>query len=119
VHSHFGDQLRYSCSIGATHWDAERGGGAPLPGPTPEFFFAPGQIQKRVADWGPAELQERLAAAWSSFREFSAGWLEVQRSYGRDAVERVYAETLAGKTQPEHGHVLSLWNSPSEASGND
>jgi NADPH:quinone reductase-like Zn-dependent oxidoreductase len=116
VHGHFGDQLRHSCSIGATHWDAPRNGG-PLPGPKPEFFFAPGQIQKRVAEWGPAGFQERLAAAWSSFRAFTDGWLRVQRGYGREAVERVYLETLEGRTRPEDGHVLSLWDSAQEASG--
>jgi NADPH:quinone reductase-like Zn-dependent oxidoreductase len=110
VHQHFGSQLRYSCSIGATHW--EEGGAADdsLPGPKPEFFFAPGQGQRRTADWGPEEFQRRIAAAWTGFRVFSESWLEVQRGCGRDAVERVYAETLAGRTEPHHGHVLSLWN---------
>jgi NADPH:quinone reductase-like Zn-dependent oxidoreductase len=118
VHGHFGDQLRYSCSIGATHWDAPRDAGA-LSGPKPEFFFAPGQIQKRVAEWGPAGFQERIGAAWSAFRAFSEGWLRVQRGYGRDAVERVYLETLEGRARPEDGHVISLWDSEEEASGGD
>jgi len=110
VHEHFGAQLKHSCTIGATHWDQTGGGDEGLPGPKPEFFFAPGQIQKRAADWGPAELQRRLGEAWSGFRSFSEGWLQVQRGYGRDAVERVYQETLAGRTEPQHGHVLSLWD---------
>jgi NADPH:quinone reductase-like Zn-dependent oxidoreductase len=110
VHEHFGAQLKHSCTIGATHWDQTGGGDEGLPGPKPEFFFAPGQIQKRAADWGPAELQRRLGEAWSGFRSFSEGWLQVQRGYGRDAVERVYEDTLAGRTEPQHGHVLSLWD---------
>jgi NADPH:quinone reductase-like Zn-dependent oxidoreductase len=110
VHEHFGVQLKHSCSIGATHWDQRGGGDEGLPGPKPEFFFAPGQIQKRGADWGPAELQRRLARAWSGFRRFSEGWLQVQRGTGREAVERVYADTLSGRTEPQHGHVLSLWD---------
>ncbi len=109
VHEHFGDRLRHSCSIGATHWE-QGGDDEGLPGPKPEFFFAPSQIQKRSADWGPAELQRRLAEAWSGFRAFSEGWLQVQRGRGRDEVERVYEDTLAGRTEPQHGHVLSLWD---------
>ena len=115
VHSHFGSQLRHSCSIGSTHWDQTGAGGTgggdeeALPGPKPQFFFAPGQIQKRAAEWGPAELQRRLAEAWTGFRAFSETWLEVQRGAGREAVERVYEETLGGRTEPRHGHVLSLW----------
>ena len=110
VHGHFGDQLKHSCSIGATHWDQTGGNDEALAGPKPEFFFAPAQIQKRASDWGPAELQRRLGEAWSGFRTFSEGWLQVQRDFGRDAVERVYEDTLAGRTEPQHGHVLSLWD---------
>jgi NADPH:quinone reductase-like Zn-dependent oxidoreductase len=110
VHEHLGSQLKHSCTIGATHWDQTGGGDEGLPGPKPEFFFAPGQIQKRAADWGPAELQRKLGAAWSGFRTFSDGWLQVQRGTGREAVERVYGDTLAGRTEPQHGHVLSLWD---------
>jgi hypothetical protein len=93
VHELFGSQLKHSCIIGATHWDQTRGGDEGLPGPTPEFFFAPGQIEKRNADWGPAGLQRRLGEAWSGFLTFSDGWLQVQRGYGREAVERVYEDT--------------------------
>jgi NADPH:quinone reductase-like Zn-dependent oxidoreductase len=110
VHEHFGSQLKHSCTIGATHWEERGGDDARLPGPKPEFFFAPGQIQKRSADWGPEELQRRLAEAWAGFRTFSESWLQVHRGYGREAVERVYDDTLAGRTEPQHGHVLSLWD---------
>ncbi len=110
VHEHFGSQLKHSCSIGATHWQDQGGSDDALPGPKPEFFFAPGQVQKRAADWGPNELQRRLASAWNDFRTFSEGWLRVQRGSGRAAVERVYDDTLAGRTEPRDGHVLSLWD---------
>ena len=110
VHGHYGDALRHSCGIGATHWEA---GGfepetEPLPGPAPEFFFAPAQIQKRVGDWGPAGFQQRLAQAWTGFRDFAAGWLSVERGAGPEAVQRVYDDTLAGRVPPDRGQVLSL-----------
>ncbi len=110
VHEHFGDQLKHSCTIGATHWEEQGGGDENLPGPTPEFFFAPGQVQKRAADWGPQELQRKLGDAWADFRTFSEGWLKVQRGYGPDDLARVYEDTLAGRTEPQDGHVLSLWD---------
>ncbi len=110
VHAHFGDRLAHSCTIGATHWEERGETDLRLPGPKPEFFFAPGQIQKRSAEWGPDELQRRLAEAWAGFLGFSGGWLQVQRGQGREAVERVYEDTLAGRTEPRHGHVLSLWD---------
>ena len=116
LHHHFGDQMKYSCSIGATHWNAT-GGSDDLPGAKPEFFFAPSQIAKRSQQWGPAELQKRIGEAWAEFRDSSDAWLEVERGYGREAVERVFRATLDAKTQPAQGHVISLWDSEREAAG--
>jgi hypothetical protein len=107
VHRHFGDQLRHSCSVGATHHDAGPRAGE-LPGPTPTFFFAPGQIQKRSHEWGPDAFQQKLADAWRDFHEFSERWLHVVRGSGEADLERVYRATLAGEARPCDGHVLSL-----------
>src|SRR6185436_2080111 len=55
VHRRLGDRLRYSCQVGITHWD-RFGPAENLPGPTPTLFFAPDHLQKRLAEWGPAEF---------------------------------------------------------------
>ncbi len=111
VHKHFGDKLAYSCSVGGTHWDA-LGSGKGLPGPRPVLFFAPAQIRKRVADWGSAGLQDRLAQAWRAFMQpvtdAQHPWLQVVRGEGRAAVQEVYAALLDGRTRPQEGHVLTL-----------
>ena len=44
------------CSVGATHFD-DTPRASDLPGAKPEFFFAPSQIQKRAAEWGPANIR--------------------------------------------------------------
>jgi len=107
LHRHFGDQLKYDCRIGATHWTAERTSET-LPGPEPQFFFAPAQIVKRSKEWGPQGLSHRIAAAWTKFCDASDAWLHVVRSSGREAAQRVYQETLAGHTDPADGQILSL-----------
>ncbi len=117
LHHHFGDQMKYSCSVGATHWEATGGGGEALPGAKPEFFFAPGQIAKRIQDWGPAGVQERIGASWVAFRDSTDAWLRVKRGYGRSAVEEVFGQTLDAKTSPSDGHVISLWDDAGQASG--
>jgi hypothetical protein len=109
IHEHLGDTLRYDCTVGATHWEAG-GANEDMPGPKPEFFFAPGQIGKRAKDWGPEKLQQLLGEGWARFRDASKGWLEVQRHAGADELARVYAETLAGKASPRVGNVMSLWS---------
>ncbi len=111
VHAHFGEQLKYSCSVGGTHWEA-LGSGKGLPGPRPTLFFAPAQIKKRQAEWGAAELQARMSQAWQRFMlsvsDSRRPWLNVVRGSGRLAVERTYAALLDGKANPQEGHLLSL-----------
>jgi hypothetical protein len=111
IHHHFGDALRYSCSVGGTHW-TELGGGKGLPGPRPTLFFAPAQAAKRMKDWGPGELPRRIAVAWQAFmkpvNDAESPWLIVERGAGPQAVEKVYRELIDGRTDPRLGHVLSL-----------
>ncbi|HEY9067992.1 MAG TPA: DUF2855 family protein [Burkholderiaceae bacterium] len=111
IHGHWADALRYSCSVGGTHWDA-LGGGKGLAGPRPVLFFAPAQIKKRMGDWGPSGLQERLAEAWRAFMvpvgDAQHPWLRVVRGSGRAAVEAAYVQLLGGQSKPDEGHVLSV-----------
>ena len=116
VHNHYDAQLKYSCLVGATHWNA-RSGAKGMAGPKPELFFAPSHIEQRTKDWGPAGLQERLGDSWAAFRDSSDAWLRVKRAYGRAAVEQVFNQTLDAQTQPADGHVISLWDSEGEAAG--
>lgn len=108
VHHHFGDDLKHSSVVGATHWE-DRAPAASLPGAPPTFFFAPTQLQKRTQEWGPAGFQQRYAAAWRQFLAFVSPRIRVVRGRGPAAVERVYLETLEGRSRPDEGHVLSLW----------
>jgi hypothetical protein len=107
IHQHYGDALRHSAVVGATHW-SERRPGRHLPGPTPAFFFAPGQLEKRIAEWGAAGFQQRQRDAWTQFLRFADGWLEVVRGHGPMAVEHAYREVLEGRAAPHQGHILSL-----------
>jgi len=109
VHGHFGDELRHSAVVGATHWDPTAPeGGEPLPGPQPEFFFAPDHVRRRSADWGREDLDRRVADAWRPFVAWSTGWLNVVRGTGPEAVQAAYLELLDGRADPSVGHVLSL-----------
>jgi len=108
VHSRLVDQLKYSCTVGGTHWESG-GRTTDLPGPTPEFFFAPGRMVKRSADWGPAGLQERIGASWREFAKFSEQWMVIQRHAGPEALRKVYLEVLTGGLDPSDGHIISLW----------
>lgn len=107
VHERLGDALAYSCTVGATHWEAPARPKT-LPGPQPEFFFAPARIVKRSQDWGPGGLQERLGASWHVFADWSETWMTIRRRSGEEALRQVYLEVLNGDLDPSDGHVLSL-----------
>lgn len=107
VHKHWADNLKYSCAVGATHWDHVRQAGD-LPGPRPQMFFAPDRIKKRNQDWGPGGLDKHLATAWTAFNASVDGWMKIVEGRGRADVERVYRDMVAGKAKPEEGHMLSL-----------
>lgn len=107
VHRHFGPALKASIGVGATHWEAPRGGGE-LPGPKPEFFFAPAQIAKRNAEWGPGEALRRANAANAAFVRDRPNLIAVRRAAGGPAVAAAYAEMVAGRTPPSDGLILSF-----------
>ncbi|MFU8816674.1 MAG: DUF2855 family protein, partial [Pseudomonadales bacterium] len=107
LHDRLDDALRYSCLVGATHWDA-RSGAANLRGPKPELFFAPSHVERRMQAWGPRGFEEKLEQAWSSFSAKVAGWISVEHHSGPEAVERAYRRLLSGEAPPDRGLVLSL-----------
>ncbi|MDP3736156.1 MAG: DUF2855 family protein [Hyphomonadaceae bacterium] len=107
VHQTFRDNLKYSCAVGATHWDAPRPD-EQLPGPQPQMFFAPSVAQKRVADWGGAEFQRRLAAAWRAFLPTAARTTQIVEGRGLPAAASVFADLASGRTRPSDGHVIRL-----------
>jgi hypothetical protein len=108
VHERFGDDLVYSGIVGATHWD-RRGRTTNLPGAAPAFFFAPSQLEKRTAEWGADGFQSRVGAAWRRFVTFTDGWLNVERGAGPADVQAVWEALVDGRTAPNAGHVVSMW----------
>ncbi len=110
IHTHFVGNLRFSLSVGATHWEEQ--GGGPLPGPTPEFFFAPGQRAKRVEDWGAADLDEKIDRAFRSLVDGSSEWLTVEHRLGPAGVEVTYRDLLEGRADPARGFVCSMNEEP-------
>jgi hypothetical protein len=109
VHAHFGEQLRHSMAIGRSHHDAPPRTAA-LPGPKPEFFFAPTQVKKRVQDWGPRGYQGRVATALKQFVDWSRDWLKVRHTHGAAAAAGTWREVHAGRVAPDVGHVVSMWD---------
>lgn len=107
LHRRFGDALRYSCRVGAAHWDAAADAG-PLPGPAPALFFAPDQARKRSAEWGAQGFGERVGAAMRGFFGDASKWLRIVEGRGENAVERAWRAHVDGRADPAEGHVVGL-----------
>jgi hypothetical protein len=115
IHNHFRDQLKYSCIVGATHWEHLAHGGSlrddervHLPGAKPTLFFAPDHINKRRAEIGYPRLHRLMADALTAFAASSKSWMHVAEGRGQAATRKVYDDLIANKTNPAEGHILSL-----------
>ncbi len=105
VHTRLGARLRESHIVGDTHWQA--GNNSQLPGPAAELFFAPTVAQGRVAEWGAAGFEARLAAAWRRFAG-TLGWLKIEHVSGRHQVADAWADLVRGRIDPAVGLIASL-----------
>jgi hypothetical protein len=107
VHGQLGEQLKHSMAVGTSHWDQFQPA-LDLPGPKPRFFFAPAQIEKRRADWGPGVVEAKIDAAWQEVAAESASWLTIALDDGLDAAMQVYRDIADGLSDPSKGHYIRL-----------
>jgi hypothetical protein len=107
VHNRLAGALRHSCLVGITHWEDERPAGE-LPGPSPTFFFAPDQLKKRRADWGPGGVEGRIERCWGDFLRSVDEWLTIEEHQGFGTIEPTWLELVEGRAAPNVGHVVAL-----------
>lgn len=111
VHQHFGSALTYDCFAGsAQNPSFLRDTG--LPGPQPRFYFAPVQIRKRNADWGPAVVNEKFNTAQRAFidrvGDAQAPWMLIRQHVGLTAAQTLIADLCAGRMDPQLGHAVVM-----------
>ena len=107
IHTLFGANLVHSCQVGMTHW-REGGPAADLPGPPPTLFFAPSQIVKREADWGPGVLGRRTAVEQVRIAREIAGRVGVERVTDAEPCRDVLADLVAGRVTPDRILMLTV-----------
>jgi len=111
IHHHFRAALTHDCYAGSAA-NTDFFSPADLPGPTPKFYFAPHQIKKRNADWGPVEVNRRLHASQSRFIAHVAAarptWMHLVDATGFDAAATVIRTLADSGGDPAEGHVVRL-----------
>jgi hypothetical protein len=109
VHAHLGDRLRYSMMVGKSHHDAAPPAAASgLAGPAPVFFFAPSEVERRVAAWGVEEYQRRTVDATNEFIDGSRSWMTIDERTGRDGPASAWASVHGGDVAPSVGIIASF-----------
>jgi hypothetical protein len=108
LHERLRDHLIHDAIVGATHLEGLSSGAGELPGPKPQFFFAPDQIRKRRTDWGPQGIEKRYGVAWRAFAPVVEKWVEVNEGKGPEGLQAAWLEVLSGDSDPRTGHVIQL-----------
>jgi hypothetical protein len=108
LHHLLGGNMVESCIVGATHWEAERKRDKDLPGAKPSFFFAPGHIAKRDAEWGQGEIWRRGSEAGAEIAKSVSDQISVERVAGADNVAAIWCDMLDNKVAPTRGVMISV-----------
>jgi Protein of unknown function (DUF2855) len=102
VHARLAGALARSVLVGFTHGSADADE-TPLPGPAPEFFFAPDEIVRRGREFG-----NRYAEAWHDFAPVAHRTLRIERITDSDELLRLFRDLLDGRADPAVGYIVSL-----------
>jgi hypothetical protein len=107
VHSALGDELRYSCTVGATHVGEGFGrDNGPIPGPAPVLFFAPDHAVAAIKELGPKAFGEAVATSWKRFIGEAGDTVAVDQRAGLEAALAAFVATAVGKADPSVGIVI-------------
>ena len=107
VHTALADNLKYSCTVGATHVGAGFGQvGGPLPGPEPVLFFAPHHAVAAIQELGPKAFGAAVAASWVRFIGEAGGTVKVDERSGLEVAAEAFVATAEGRADPGVGIVI-------------
>ncbi len=107
LHEQLGDNMKFTVNVGLTHWD-QAAGNDKIIAERSEFFFAPGHIQKRVAEWGAEEFERKSSDFVKSSIQQSSEWLKLTPHQGLSGLSAVYGEVCDGRSAPNEGQIIEL-----------
>ncbi|MAA65915.1 MAG: hypothetical protein CL581_14210 [Alteromonadaceae bacterium] len=107
LHSRLDDNMMFCINVGLTHWD-EAAPGEGVNKQRSEFFFAPGHIQKRMKEWGPAGFASRSSTFMRETTLKCRSWLRLKDVEGLDGLAGVYPDVCEGRVAPDEGIIVKL-----------
>ncbi len=107
LHNSLGENMVESAMVGATHWE-QRGDTGVLPGARPTFFFAPAQIARRDAQWGPGVAMQRATMASVEVARKLRGLMTVEWTRDVQGLAAIWVDLLDNRVSPDRGLMVSL-----------
>ena len=107
LHTHLGDNMRYTSNVGLTHWNEPRQVEGIIQQRSHQFF-APSHIQQRIKDWGAEEFGKRSHNYLANSTAKSRSWLKIDELEGVDALADVYQNVCDGKVAADRGLVVVM-----------
>ena len=109
IHNHLGDQIAYSGTVGATHWESVGADDAALPGPRPVFWSGPDEIAHLAQESDdPAQMLNLISARMGGLILEAAQWLTVTHFSSPEAIKAAYTDMLDSKMTAEQGIIFDL-----------
>lgn len=105
IEQHMAGNLAFCLQVGLTHWD-EASVISPLSHTESEMFFAPGHIQKRIAQWGAKEFEHKSMSFMAKSTQRSTSWLAFTSIESIEEMAEVYADVCKGVLAPEKGIII-------------
>lgn len=103
LHEHFGENIRCSSKVGATHFQAMGKVPEGLPGARPRFFFAPAQFAKRDQDWGEGVIWQKTMEATLEMMPALGKALKMETMTDPDAVRARWDDLLNNRISGDAG----------------
>ena len=107
LHTHLGDNMKYTSNVGLTHWDEPRN----MDGINRERshqFFAPSVIQDRIKEWGGEEFSRRSTEYVAHTSAKSKAWLKIKELDGIQGLSEVYHDVCDGKIAADQGLIVVM-----------
>lgn len=107
LHKHLAERMRFCFNVGFTDWQNT------APGPDfivdrSKVFFAPDQIQKRIAEWGQDGFDKKSADFINRGGEQTRQWLQMRTIDGLSGLSSIYSDVCQGKVNPKQGLIIKL-----------
>ncbi len=107
LHTHLGDNMRYTSNVGLTHWDEPRHVEGIIQSRSQQFF-APSHVQQLMKQWGAEEFNKRSMRYVMHSSSKTHEWLQVKQLDGIKGLSEVYEDICAGKIPADEGLIVVM-----------